>query len=113
MLYATLKIGEQEYKGRLNARNCVALEQKLGRNPLTIFTSLEGNALPSLSDLLTVLQFALTELNHNVNADTVYDIYDKFCDEGGNIVALINYLLEVFKVSGFIPEDDTKNKRKN
>ena len=23
MLYATLKIGEQEYKGRLNARNCV------------------------------------------------------------------------------------------
>ncbi len=112
MLYATLKIGTEEYKGRLTARNCVALEEKLGKNPLTIFTSLDGSELPSLADLLTILQYSLTDLNHGLSADNVFDIYDKYCDEGGNIVGLINYLLEVFKVSGFIPED-TKSKRKN
>lgn len=115
MLYATLKIGTEEYKGRLTARNCVALEQKLGKNPLTVFTTLENNSLPSLSDLLTMLQFSLVDLNHSINSDNVYDLYDKYCDEGGNIVGLINFLIEVFRVSGFIPEEEksAKNKRKN
>lgn len=113
MLYTTLKIGTEEYKGRLNARNCVELEQKLGRNPLTIFTTLEGNEIPSLSDLLTMLHYSLVELNHGITADSVYDLYDKFCDNGGNIATLINFLLEVFKVSGFIPDNKTAKKSKN
>ena len=109
MLYATLKIGEQEFKGRLSAKRCVELERALGKNPLRVFTELEGNNLPSITELLTILHYALVELNHDFDE---YAIYDAYCDEGGDISGLIQYLLEVFRVSGFIPRE-TNNKRKN
>lgn len=110
MLYATLKIGEQEYKGRLSAKRCVELEKALHKNPLRVFTELEGNALPSLTELLTILHYSLAELNHDFDE---YEIYDAYCDEGGDITGLIEYLLEVFRVSGFIPKETKTKKGKN
>ena len=40
----------------------------------------------------------------------VYNLYDKYCDNGGNIASLIEFILDVLKVSGFIPQEHTKEK---
>ena len=106
----TFKVGEEEYKARLTAKACVELEKTLGENPLNVFTSLTGNELPSLNTLLTILKYSLTELNHSLTMNDVYSLYDKYCDNGGNIASLIEFILDVLKVSGFIPQEPTKEK---
>ena len=40
----------------------------------------------------------------------VYNLYDKYCDNGGNIASLIEFILDVLKVSGFIPQEPTDKK---
>lgn len=114
MLYATLKTANNEYKGRLSAKRCIELEKALGKNPLKVFTDMNGT-LPSLEDLMTILHYSLVDLNHNFDE---YDIFDDYCDNGGDIGSLIEYLIEVFKVSGLIPkktkeaeEVEKKNKK--
>lgn len=106
----TFKVGEEEYQARLTARACVELEKTLGENPLNVFTSLTGNELPSLNTLLTILKYSLTGLNHSLTMNDVYNLYDKYCDNGGNIASLIEFILDVLKVSGFIPQEPTNEK---
>lgn len=116
MIYATLKTANNEYHCRLSAKRCVELEKALGKNPLKVFTDLDGT-LPSLEDLMTIFHYSLVDLNHNFDE---YAIFDEFCDtEEGDIGTFIEFLIEVFKVSGFIPKEaeaeaekvDKKNKK--
>lgn len=109
MIYATLKTANNEYKGRLSAKRCVELEKALGKNPLKVFTDVQGTTLPSISDLMTIFHYSLVDLNHNFDE---YEIYDEFCESGGDIAKFIEFLLEVFKVSGFIPKDAEKEVEK-
>lgn len=102
MLYTTLHTANNEYRCRLSARRCVELEKALGKNPLKVFTDTDGS-LPSLADLMTIFHYSLVELNHNFDE---YAIYDEFCEvEGNDIAKFIEFLIEVFKVSGFIPKE--------
>lgn len=103
MLYKELTIGEETYKCRLNAKNAIALEDKLGKNPLTILTSGE---LPSLKDMITVFQATLQEYHHKIDFDKACDIYDKFCEEEGNDqTAFFYFLLKVLQCNGYINKD--------
>ena len=106
MLYTTLVIREKEYKLRLSAKSCVALEKRLGGNPLNVFMQIEDGKLPTLETLLTMLHQSLTEFQHGLTMDDVYSIYDDYCSEGNNMMNLIQVLIEVLKASGFIPESD-------
>ena len=116
MLFATLKTANNEYRGRLSAKRCVELEKALGKNPLRVFTDLNGTQMPSMSDLMTILHYSLVDYEHSVNE---YEVFDDFCEAEGDIGKLIEYLLEVFRVSGLIPakaeeeEAEKKSKRKN
>lgn len=113
MLFTTFKVGENEYQLRLTARNCVELERKLGENPLNIFMSAGEGKLPSLEKLLVALHASMTEYNHNISMDDIYDIYDKYCENGGNLMNLMTTLLEVFKTAGYFVDDTKNKKRKN
>lgn len=106
MLYTTLVISGKDYKLRLSAKSCVALEKRLGGNPLNVFMQIEDGKLPTLETLLTMLHQSLTEFQHGLTMDDVYSIYDDYCSEGNNMMNLIQVLVEVLKASGFIPESD-------
>ena len=107
MLYTTLVISGKEYKLRLNAKSCVALEKRIGSNPLNIFMGVANNVLPSLEVLLICLHQSLTEYQHGITMDDVYDIYDKYCtEENGSMITLIQVLLDVFKNAGFLTKDE-------
>lgn len=115
MLYTTIIINNKEYKARINAKACVDLEKKLGTNPLNIFINMnEGDTfnLPSLGDMLIILHAALQAYEHKITMDEVYALYDEFVEDGNNLTDLIPIVLEIYKVSGLIPEEvekETKN----
>ncbi len=109
MLYTSLVINEKEYKLRLSAKSCVALEKRLGGNPLNMFMEVTNGKLPTLESLLIMLHQSLTEYNHSITMDDVYSIYDEYCSiEGNNMMSLIQVLLQVMKDAGFIPEEDNE-----
>lgn len=107
MMYYTFTIGGKDYKGRLSAKNCVDLEKKLGTNPLNVFMDIaQKGQIPSVEVVITILHASLQQFNHGLSIDDVYGLYDAFIDEGKTLMDLIPILLEIFKVSGLIPEED-------
>lgn len=107
MLFHTFEIGGKEYKGRLSARSCVELEKKLGTNPLNVFMEIaQKGQMPNIETIVVMLHASLQQFNHGISLDDTYDLYDKFVDEGHTLMDLIPILLEIFKVSGLMPEED-------
>lgn len=111
MLYTTFTVNEKEYKARLGAKDCVDLEKRLGTNPLNIFMQIaQKGEVPSLEVLITMLHASLQKFQHGISMDDAYKIYDEMVDEGKNLMDIVPILLEIFKVSGLIPEEDAEAK---
>lgn len=112
MMYYTFTVGGKDYKGRLSAKSCVDLEKKLGTNPLNVFMDIaQKGQIPNVEVIVTMLHASLQQFNHGMSLDDTYELYDAFIDEGKTLMDLIPILLEIFKVSGLIPEekDEAKN----
>jgi hypothetical protein len=99
------KIKDKEYNLRLTTRACTNVEKRLGTNPLNVFSRLSGNEVPALSDLLVILHESINTLNHGISFDALCDLYDDYCDDGGDISTLIELIIEVLQDSGIIPKD--------
>ena len=108
MLYYEITIGEKELKLRLDARNCVDLERKLGKSPLTIFMESDGS-LPTLEELISILHSSLQKYNKGFTLEKTYDLYDTYVEEGNTFTDFIPVIMEIFKVSGFFKEEEVKN----
>lgn len=100
-----LKTTNKEYTLKVNTRALVKMEARLGRNPLNVFMTLENNELPKMNDIFIILHEAINPLNHGVSFDDMYDIYDSYCAEGGNLVQLLELLVKVFQDDGVIPKE--------
>jgi hypothetical protein len=57
MNYYDFEAGGKTYKLRLNTRNIVALEKKLGCNPIMIFG--KGDTIPTVSQMVEVLHASM------------------------------------------------------
>lgn len=114
-MFATITIKDRDYKGRLTARALVELEKKLGTSPINMFMEMSKNEsiFPSLDMLLTVFHASLQALEHNMTMDKVYELFDDMVDEGKTTVDLLNFIVEVFQVSGLISKDLGTDERKN
>ena len=75
MNYVEFEAGNKAYKLRLNTRNIIALEKKLGGNPLSIFGN--GDKLPTVEELVAVLWASLQQYNHGITVNDSYDIFLK------------------------------------
>lgn len=103
MLYTTITINDEEYKLRLNAKACIDLEKRLGKNPLNIFLN-DGN-MPLFSDLLAVFHASLQAYHHGIKYEDAADLYDKYSEAGGDIAQFTNIIMEIFKNCGFFPKE--------
>ena len=108
MNYVEFEAGNKAYKLRLNTRNIIALEKKLGGNPLSIFGN--GDKLPTVEELVAVLWASLQQYNHSISMNDSYDIFDAYLDDGHIMTDFFNVIIEVYKVSGII---DAEDKEKN
>ena len=105
MLYSEITIGGKDLKLRLDAKGCVSLEKKFGKNPLAIFTDSTGN-IPKLEELIMVLHCSLQKYNAGYTEDKAYELYDEYVEEGNTFTDFIPVIMDIFKVSGFFKEND-------
>jgi hypothetical protein len=98
----TVNIGRNTYELRLNTRASIALEKALGFNPITMFMAIERGDMPRLNDMLIMLHAMLQPMNHGMNMDKVYDLYDEYVADGHNLFDLVPVFIEVFQDAGYM-----------
>lgn len=108
MKYVDFEAGNKSYKLRLNTRNIVALEKQLGCNPLSIFG--DGETLPPVSTMITILHSALQQLNHGISLNDAMDIFDDYLEDGNEMASFIAVIIDIFKASGLIKDDAVAEK---
>lgn len=106
-MYTELITSKKTYKLRLNTRNVIMLEKEIGCNPLSIFGD-EGS-IPTTTTMVKVLHASLQALEHGITLDDAYDIFDDYIADGHQYVDFINVILDIYKVSGLIRNDNPKN----
>lgn len=114
MLFHVIKIGDTEYKCKINTKALVSLEKTLGTNPINIFMNMGNDKnfeLPRMEDMLAIFHESLTAFNHGISKEDVYDIYDKYVEDGHSFVDFTNEIIEIFNVSGLIPKKETKKSK--
>jgi hypothetical protein len=107
MLYVDFAAGGKEYKLRLNTRNTIQLEKQLGCNPLAIFGN--GDTIPTITTLVSILHSALQEYQHNIGLQDAYNIFDSYLADGNAVTDFLPVVIELYKVSGLIKQDNEKN----
>ena len=109
MVYYDFTAGDKTYKLRISTRNTVALEKQLGCNPLAIFGN--GDSLPTITEMVSILNVALQQLNHGITMNDAFDIFDAWLDDGHTATEFIPVIIEIYRVSGLIGKEtgDEKN----
>ena len=109
MNFINFEVSGNVYKLRLNTRNIVLLEKQIGCNPLNIF-GVNGDSVPTVTIMVSVLHAALQQYNHGITLNDAYDIFDEYLAEGHSTVDFLPVILDIYKASGIIPKDsDEKN----
>ena len=103
MNYVDFSAGNKEYKLRLNTRNVKKKKKALGCNPVAIFG--DGDTIPSITSMVTILHASLQQLNHGITVNDAYDIFDAWIADGNNMVDFVKIILEIYKASGIVPSD--------
>ena len=110
MLYTELQIGEEIFKLRLNTKNSLMLERALGYNPISLLMDIDKGKMPKLADILIILHAMLQTYQHGYNMEKVYELFDKYSDEGKSMFDLIPVFVEVFEQSGYITKPTEADK---
>lgn len=108
MMYVEFKAGTNEYKLRLSIRATVALEKQLGVNPLMIFE--DGEKIPTISTMISILHASLQQYNHGITLDKAYDIFEAWLNDGNTAVDFLPVIIDIYKVSGIIKQDEEAEK---
>lgn len=106
MMYVDFNAGNKDYQLRLSTRNTVMLEKQLGCNPLAIFGN--GDTLPTVTVMVNVLYASLIQYNHGISLNDAYDIFDAYLADGHTVTDFLAVIIDIYKVSGLIKEDDAE-----
>ena len=104
MMYVDFAAGDKNYKLRLNIRNTVALEKQLGCNPIAIFGS--GERMPTTTEMIAILHASLQQYHHNISMNDAFDIFDNWLEENHTITDFLSVIIDIYKVSGIIKNDE-------
>lgn len=108
MMYVDFSAGNKDYKLRLSIRSTVALEKQLGVNPLMIFN--DGDTIPTITTMVNILHAALQQYNHGISLNDAYNIFEEWLNDGNTVVDFLPIIIEVYKVSGIIKQDEATEK---
>ena len=104
MYYTEFEAGGKTYKLRLNTRNLIALEKRIGVNPVSIFGN--GDKLPTVTTMVDILFVSLQELQHGINLETAYGIFDDYIADGHKPTDFCMEIVKIYQVSGLLPKEE-------
>jgi len=110
MPFAIWKIGEEEFKLKLTTSEIVRLEGKYKANLMSLMMANDASGIPTLNVMIDITHGALQKFHHGLTVKDVMDMFDDYCEEGGNqTVFVTDVLLTVYQVSGFFsPAEEAK-----
>lgn len=108
MMFYTFTVKDKDYNLRLTVRNTIALEKKIGKNPIMIFGN--GDTIPTMEEMVSILHYSLIDLNHNITMEDTYSIFQNWLDDGHIITDFIPVIIEIYKVSGVIKANGEEEK---
>lgn len=103
MFYTDFNVGDKTYKLRLNTRNLITLEKRIGMNPLMIFGN--GDTIPTITTMVDILFVSLQEFNHGITLEDAYKIFDDYIADGNNTTDFIQVILEIYRASGLLKKE--------
>ena len=106
MFYTDFTVGDRTYKLRLNTRNLITLEKRIGGNPLMIFGN--GDTLPKVTTMVDILFVSLQEFNHGITLEDAYNIFDTYIEEGNTTTDFVAVILDIYKASGLLKQEVTE-----
>lgn len=99
------KIGGKDYKFVLTIGAFVPMEKELGKSLLALLNPAEGKFAEAMTveNMKTILKYGLQGIKRD--DDTVYDLMDKFIEDGNTIDMLAGKVLEavLLKSDFFLP----------
>ena len=99
----TLTVKGKDYPIKITTRAALDMEEKLGTNPLNTILKIQRNEeLPDLKTLLVMLHYSLQKLNHGISWNDTLQLFDDYCEDDGDIVTLLELIVDAFKESGLI-----------
>lgn len=107
MMYYDFEVGNKTYKLRLNTKSIIDLEKSIGCNPLSIFG--DGSNIPTVSTMIAILHAALQPMQHNINFNAACEIFDEYLASGKSMAEFVLVILEIYKVSGLVGDNNEKN----
>lgn len=114
MKHVLWKVGNEEYKLRLNVSGSLALERRLnGRNPMDMLMQIQQGKLPSLTAVLAVIHAAMQKFHHGITMHDMQKIYERYVEFGGTFTDLIPVVMEVFEDAGFFKSEPTAEETEN
>ena len=109
--FAIWKVGDEEYKLKLKSSDICEAEEALGGSLINFIGSESG--LPLLKNMMIITHYAMRSWNHSIKLNDVYDIYDKYIEEGGSQVDFFSSVyMDVYQVSGFFSKSQSKELEK-
>ena len=103
MKYYELQLGEKAYQLRLTSSNCVALEQKTGKNILDLVQDY------SITNITRILEYMCKSKETNFGQKEAQQLYDELVDNGYTLYDIIyKVLYEGLVFSGFLTEEELK-----
>lgn len=103
MTYCNFSAGSKDYKLRLNTRNIVELEKKLGYNPALIY-GINGDRIPTVNEMVTILHASLQSFHHGIKLDDAFNIFDEYLADGKSVMEFGFVINEIYQVSGILPK---------
>lgn len=90
-----------DYKLKLSAGEIAKLEQKYGKNLISV---MDGE-MPPLAQMVELIHASMQKFHHGQALGDVYKIVDVYFDEGGSQLELFTgVVMGIFQVSGFFPK---------
>lgn len=113
MNYINFEVGSKTYKLRLNTKNIVLLEKKLGCNPIMIFMKDGRERIPTITEMVTVLWACLQQYHNEIKFDDAFELFDEYLESGNKSTDFISVIVEVYQACGIMPKAEEEEERKN
>ena len=105
------EVNGEEYKLKLKTSSIIALEEKF-KTSLMSLLEVNGNITP-LNIMLQITHYAMKDYNHSIKLNDVYDLFDRYCEEGGSQLGFYqDVFMGIYQVSGFFTPSMTMELQK-